>query len=99
MDEPRPAHDERVVALENERAALARALQNLQDNSHRFAEGTPGYPGLYTLSTFNNTNCAKFEAKARRQRVFFEIGHDFFPVDPRMRDPMRNWSGGLPMSA
>ena len=36
MHEPRPAHDERVVPLKNERAAFERAFEYIQNHTHQF---------------------------------------------------------------
>ena len=50
MDEPRPTHDERVVALEDERAAFERAFQYIQNHTHRFVPSvSSGYYRAFPL--------------------------------------------------
>jgi hypothetical protein len=50
MYEPRPPDNERVVTVKHERPALARALENVKNNSHTIA-AIPHYDGHphYTL--------------------------------------------------
>ena len=44
MDEARPTHNERIVAVEHERTTLTGTLQDFQYHSHRFVPGLPIEP-------------------------------------------------------